>query len=195
MFEMPALDVATTDEPGPFERAREGDDAAFGELVGEHERTVLRAAWRLVGNAEDARDIAQEVFLRLHRHLGRLDPCREIGPWLHRVTVNLALTALRRRRRRPESPLEHAHRVAAGASGQPEQERRADAADARRVLVTALNRLSERERVAVILRDLEGMDMKDVARALGCRRVTIRAYLSRGRLKLRQGVDSIGGSS
>ncbi len=76
-----------------------------------------------------------------------------------------------------------------------EQERRGDAADARRLLAPVLERLSDRERAAVILRDLEGLDMKDVARALGCRQVTVRSYLSRGRLKLRNAVQSIGGPS
>jgi RNA polymerase sigma-70 factor (ECF subfamily) len=193
--DMLALDVATADDPGTVSRARAGDDAAFGELVAEHEPAVLRTAWRLLGNAEDARDIAQEAFLRLHRHLGRLDPERAIGPWLYRVTVNLSLTALRRRKRRPESPLENAGRSAAVGTEKLEQERRGDAADARRVLASVLDRLSDRERVAVILRDLEGMDVHDVARALGCRRVTVRSYLSRGRLKLRQAVKSVGGPS
>ena len=192
---MLALVVATTEDLGLVERARAGDDAAFGELLAEHEKTVLRTAWRLVGNAEDARDIAQEVFLRLHHTLGRLDPKRGLGAWLYRVTVNLALTALRKRKRRPESSLENTLRLAAGGCARLEQERRADAADARRLLAPVLERLSDKERAAVILRDLEGLDMKDVAKALGCRQVTVRSYLSRGRLKLRNAVQSAGGPS
>jgi len=195
ILDMLALDVATTEDLGLIERARAGDDSAFGELVSEHEKTVLRTAWRLVGNAEDARDIAQEAFLRLHHNLGRLDPERGLGAWLYRVTVNLALTALRGRKRRPESALENANLVAAASSTRPEQERRTDAADARRLLAPVLERLSDRERAAVILRDLEGLDMKDVARALGCRQVTVRSYLSRGRLKLRNAVQNTGGPS
>ncbi len=192
---MLALVVATTEDLGLVERVRAGDDAAFGELLAEHEETVLRTAWRLVGNAEDARDIAQEVFLRLHRHLGRLDPARGLGAWLYRVTVNLALTALRKRKRRPESSLENTLRFAAGGGVRLEQERRADAADARRLLAPVLERLSDKERAAVILRDLEGLDMKDVAVALGCRQVTVRSYLSRGRVKLRNAVAGPGGRS
>jgi RNA polymerase sigma-70 factor (ECF subfamily) len=191
--DMLAFVVATTEDLGLVERARAGDDAAFGELLAEHEKTVLRTAWRLVGNAEDARDIAQEVFLRLHHNLGRLDPERGLGAWLYRVTVNLTLTALRLRKRRPESSLEGSERVVAGATGRPEQERRSDAADARRLLAPVLEMLSDKERVAVILRDLEGLDMKDVAKALGCRQVTVRSYLSRGRLKMRNAVSGPGG--
>lgn len=193
--DMLALAVATTEDLDLVERARAGDDAAFAALVSDHEKTVLRTAWRLVGNAEDARDIAQEVFLRLHHNLGRLDPERGLGAWLYRVTVNLALTALRRRKRRPESSREGSQLSAAGTTGKPEQERRSDAADARRLLAPVLEKLSDKERAAVILRDLEGLDMKDVARALGCRQVTVRSYLSRGRLKLRNAVTGPGGPS
>jgi len=191
--DMLALVVATTEDLGLVERARAGDDAAFGELVSEHEKTVLRTAWRLVGNAEDARDIAQEVFLRLHRTLGRLDPKRGVGAWLYRVTVNLALTALRKRKRHPESSLENIVRRAAGGIERLEQERRTDAADARRLLAPVLEKLTGKERAAVILRDLEGLDMKAVAHALGCRQVTVRSYLSRGRLKMRNAVTGPGG--
>jgi len=192
ILDMLAVDVETTDTPSRVRRAREGDAVAFGELVAEHEKTVLRTAWRLVRNVEDARDIAQEAFLRLHQHLSTLDPDRDPAPWLYRVTVNLGLTALRRRRRRPEAALDGARGVAEISAGQPEQERLGDAADARRLLASALDRLSDKERAAIVLRDLEGLEMDEVARALGCRRGTVRAHISRGRLKLRQIIGARG---
>ena len=92
ILDMLAIDVDTSDTTSLVARARAGDVAAFGELVAEHEQTVLRTAWRLVRNVEDARDIAQEAFLRLHRHLSVLDPNRDPAPWLYRVTVNLGLS-------------------------------------------------------------------------------------------------------
>jgi RNA polymerase sigma-70 factor (ECF subfamily) len=192
VLDMLAVDVDPCDTTSLVARAREGDALAFGELVAEHEETVLRTAWRLVRNVEDARDIAQEAFLRLHRHLSTLDPDRDPAPWLYRVTVNLGLSALRRRRRRREATFWGARGLAEISAGQPEQERLGDAADARRVLASALDRLSDKERVAIVLRDLEGLEMADVARALGCRRGTVRAHLSRGRLKLRGAIEALG---
>jgi RNA polymerase sigma-70 factor (ECF subfamily) len=194
VLDMLAVDVDPCDTTSLVARARKGDALAFGELVAEHEQTVLRTAWRMVRNVEDARDIAQEVFLRLHRHLERIDPDRDPAPWLYRVTVNLGLSALRRRRRRPEAALGGAHGVAEISAGQPEQERLGDAADARRLLASALDRLSDKERAAIVLRDLEGLEMGEVARALGCRRGTVRAHLSRGRLKLRGAIKALGES-
>lgn len=189
---MVAADVERYSPSVLIRRARAGDEFAFGELVAEHEQLVLRTAWRLVGNAEDARDIAQETFLRLHRHIRRFDPDRELGPWLYRVTVNLGLTALRRRKRKPESQLGATDLATGPVIERTDQDRRDDAAHARRILAVALDRLSQKERAAVVLRDLEGLDMKDVARALGCRKVTVRAYLSRGRLKLRNALGTQG---
>jgi len=192
ILDMLAVDVDASDKPSLVGRARAGDAAAFGELVAAHEQTVLRTAWRLVRNIEDARDIAQEAFLRLHRHLSTLDPDRDPAPWLYRVTVNLGLSALRRRRRRPEAVLDGAREVAEISAGRPEQERFCEAADARRLLALALDRLSDKERAAIVLRDLEGLEMGEVARALGCRRGTVRAHLSRGRLKLREAIKALG---
>jgi RNA polymerase sigma-70 factor (ECF subfamily) len=194
ILDMLATDVNASDKPNLVRKARDGDAVAFGEIVAAHEKTVLRTAWRLVRNIEDARDIAQEVFLRLHRHLERIDPDRDPAPWLHRVTVNLGLSALRRRRRRREATFEGARGLAEISAGQPEQERLGDAADARRVLAATLDRLSDKERAAIVLRDLEGLEMADVARALGCRRGTVRAHLSRGRLKLRRAIEVLGES-
>ena len=158
-MDMLSPDVAEYDVQSVVRRARSGDEAAFGELMAEHEPSILRTAWRMLGNREDARDVAQEVFLRLHRHIRRIDADKDPGGWLHRT----------------------------------DQERLGAAADARRTLASVLDVLSARERAVVVLRDLEGFEVKEVARALGCRQVTVRAHLSRSRLKLRTAMHERGG--
>jgi RNA polymerase sigma-70 factor (ECF subfamily) len=191
-LDMLATIVETADTSELVRLALAGDDDAFGELVSEHEQFVLRTAWRLVRNNEDARDIAQEAFLRLHRNLRSLKPNRDLAPWLYRVTVNLGLTALRRRKRKPETSLARDDQYPGLSAGRPEQERRSDASDARRTVAALLNELSEKERAAIVLRDLEGLEMGEVAKALGCRQGTVRAHLSRGRLKLRAAIQERG---
>src|SRR5262245_45771466 len=79
-------------------RARHGDLAAFEQMMREHDRQVYRVALRILGNIEDAQDAAQEVFLRLHRSLNRIDEDRALGAWLYRVTVNVCTDLLRGRR-------------------------------------------------------------------------------------------------
>jgi RNA polymerase sigma-70 factor (ECF subfamily) len=110
------------------------------------------------------------------------------------VTVNLGLTALRRRRRKPEAALDDEGHTAALSAGRPEQERFGEAADARRILASVFERLSDKERAAIILRDLEGLDVAEVAKALRCRRGTVRTHLCRGRLKLREALARGGGT-
>lgn len=164
----------------------EGDAApSFANLFDTHRPTVARVSWRLLGNREDAQDAAQEVWMRAVRAAHRLDPGRDPKPWLIRITVNVCRTLLRRRRRVHE-PLDElplavvADRLALA----PEQERRLTAVEAAATLHTALARLPRRERTAIVLRDLEGLTTREVARALGCTQGTVRSHLSRGRLRL-----------
>src|ERR1022692_862606 len=72
-----------------YPRENSGELAAFERIMSQCERRVLRVALRLLNNPQDAQDAAQEVFLRLYKHLGDLDETRGYGPWLYRVTVNV----------------------------------------------------------------------------------------------------------
>ena len=83
------------------ERAREGDGRAFDRLMLETQERVMGLAWRLLGGREDARDAAQEVYLRVFRHLGRFRAGHDFHGWLYRITVNVCRDAARRRRRTP----------------------------------------------------------------------------------------------
>jgi len=165
-----------------LDRAQSGDVQAFEELVATHERAVLRTARALLGNREDALDAAQEVFLRVFRHLGRFDRRREFSPWLYRVAVNVCRDIHRRRARIPTAPLDALDPALLATPG--DQEASADARERQRAVRRALALLSDREREAVVLRDVEGLSTAEVARALGCLEVTVRSHLSRGRLKL-----------
>ncbi|MBI1792302.1 MAG: sigma-70 family RNA polymerase sigma factor [Acidobacteria bacterium] len=144
-----------------------------------HERQVYRTALRLLGNVADAQDAAQEVFLRLHKHHRSFDTSRPYAPWLYRVTVNVCRDTLRRRRPmasldgvEPAAPAEAADAVERG-----EQRRR---------VLDALARLPEKERAAVVLRDIEGLPTGEVARILGSSEATVRSQTSKARVKIRQ---------
>jgi len=164
--------------------ARDGSPEEFGELVTLHEGRVLRTAWRLLGDAEEARDAAQEVFLRAFRARRRLDPARDPAPWLYRITVNVCLTALRRRARRAAEPLGEEHVAAPGLGVDGGQERAVEAEEAQRFVREALAELTPRERAVLVLRDLEELDAAEVAASLRCATVTVRSHLSRARVKL-----------
>ena len=168
---------------------RRGDTGAFEILMRQNERLVLGTALRLLGQADDAKDAAQEVFLRLFRYAGSLDPDQPLAPWLYRVTVNVCSDAVRRRTaaRHVFSPDDPAHHEGGATDDSVEgglltRQRRA-------VLQQALARMPERERLALVLRDIEGLETHEVARMLGTSEVTVRTQVSRGRLRLKRLVD------
>jgi RNA polymerase sigma-70 factor, ECF subfamily len=175
---------AITMSVGTRDRAKRGDLAAFEALIRTHERSVFRLAWRLLGNVDDAADVAQEVFLKLYRNLDTLHEERDIGPWLYRVTVNAAHDVLRKRR--PSGPAED---VLASPEANPEQ---ALAADQRQRLARrAIELLPPRERAAVVLRDIEGLSTAEVAAVLGSTETTVRSQLSSARVKLKRIIDGM----
>jgi RNA polymerase sigma-70 factor (ECF subfamily) len=160
--------------------ARAGDLAAFEQIILRHERQVLRTALRLLGRMEDAQDAAQEVFLRLYKHLRRFDDAREFAPWLYRVTVNVCRDI---HRKRPTTvPLEEM-------AGPVDAQQDAGLNEQRRIVSEALRTLPEKERAALVLRDIEGLPTSEVARILGSSEVTVRSQVSSARQRIRSFVE------
>ena len=147
-------------------------------VIREHERKVLMVAYRMLGRMEDAQDASQEVFLRLHKNRKRIHPDRDPAAWLYRVTMNICFD-LRKRRR--ELPLPE-HFDTAGPDLVRHLEREAE----RRLLHEALQQLPEKQRAAVVLRDIEGLSTREVAGILGTQEVTVRSQISTARLRLRE---------
>jgi RNA polymerase sigma-70 factor (ECF subfamily) len=166
-------------------RAKAGDAAAFEQILAQFERRVFMTALRMLGSVEDAQDAAQEVFLRLHRHLRRFDDTRALAPWLYRVTVNVCRDAGARRKKEQGLPLDS---VELRAPAEPES-----LEEERRMVRLALRRLPEKERAALVLRDIEGLPTAEVARALGSSEATVRSQVSSARLKIKRFVDGLRG--
>jgi RNA polymerase sigma-70 factor (ECF subfamily) len=148
---------------------------AFEELVAEHQALVLRTAYRLLGRIEDAQDAAQEVFLRLLRNLRRIEG--DPKAWLYRVTVNVCRDQYRRRKHMGELPLNLKDSAL-------DPERTLELDERKRLLLLALQKLPERERAAIVLRDIEGLSTAETAAILGVEEVTVRSQISAARVKL-----------
>ena len=172
-------------------RTRAGDAAAFDELMRATERKVVATAWRMLGDREDARDAAQEVYLRAFKYLARFREGEDFQAWLYRITVNVCRDAAARRRRGAggrEASGKEIERAAAeleNLAGGPDAERDALRAQQRELLRRAIDALPERERAALVLRDLEGLSTEEVARILNTRPVTVRSQVSSARAKLK----------
>jgi RNA polymerase sigma-70 factor, ECF subfamily len=175
----------TGQSAGLLERAKTGDLDAFNDLMRLHEKQVLGTAWRLLGNLEDAQDAAQETFLRLYKNLNRLPDIQEIKNWLHRVTVNLCNDMHRQRRRRNWEPLSGPE----PASSQPDPELAWTHQERGHLVQMALKTLPEKERAAVVLRDMQGLSTREVAAILGSSEVTVRSQICVARGKLKKFTD------
>ena len=149
-----------------------------------YERLVLVTAMRLTGSIDDARDVSQEVFLKLYRNLDKVQSAGAISSWLYRVTVNACHDL--RRRRRPEIPVEDAAWLEA-AGNDPQQA--LSEAERRRALQLSLRMLPEKERTALVLRDLEGLSTEEVAQILGSSEATVRSQISKARVKVKGFVE------
>ena len=165
--------------------AKAGDTSSFERIVILHERLVLRVAQRLLLNGEDAKDAAQEIFLRLHRNLGRFRQEQEFVPWLYRMTVNICHDL--RRRKKQEISLDSSMDAQ---DISPSVEASVLLQQQRELVIAALGTLSEREREVIVLRDLEGLSTSEVAAITGASETTVRSQISMGRVKIKNYVTA-----
>ncbi len=158
--------------------AQRGDEEAFAALVNRYRATAFRIAYRMVGNHEEAVDIAQEAFLRAFRALDRMDARRGFRSWICRVAVNLSIDALRGRR---QAGMQLGHPELATARN-PSPEERLDKRWLEDRVQKALCMLPEKYRAILVLREIEGMSPKDMAQVLGCPEATTRWRIHRARV-------------
>ncbi len=178
------------------ERARGGDVAAFEEIMLLTERRVVAIAWRMLGEREDARDAAQEVFLRAYKYLRTFKEDQNFTGWLYRITVNVCHDMARRKSVRPEGHATHAvYDTEPDAlelemiPSSDDTELLAIRAQQRAIVGRALGMLSEKERRAIVLRDMEGFSTEEVAHMLGTQPATVRSQISSARVKLKRYCD------
>ncbi len=170
--------------------ARDGNVRAFETLLDRYQVKVLRVL-RLMGvPSRDREDVAQEVFIRVFRHLDGFKAGNPFAGWIYRVAVNATYDYHLRtgRQARDEVPWDAGAGERAAHAG-PGPEREAEARGLRDRLEAALGALSERERAVFVLKEMEGMDTPEVARALGITRITVRRHLGRARERLRSLLD------
>jgi len=170
-------------------RAAAGDAAAFDQLVGRWKDRLLRLALRFFPRREDAEEIVQEVFLRVHRAAATYRSDAPFEHWLLRIATNLCRDRLRERRRRPEVALADLANDAAGwldAALRGTSLRAAHAASARLLANSLLDTLPPKDRIVLVLLDLEGMSAADVAAATGSTRAAVKVRAMRARRALRR---------
>ncbi|MGE5414973.1 MAG: RNA polymerase sigma factor [Syntrophomonadaceae bacterium] len=173
-------------------KARGGDMVSFEALVSRKTPAVVSLARRIVGNAEDARDVAQMVFLRVWKELHRYDERYSLNTWLYRIATNLSIDFLRSARSRERAHGATLHLVrereestAGGAT------RTAEDRDLARLFEAVSGKLSEKQKAAFVLREMEDCDTRDIAEILGCGESTVRNHLFNARRILRREISRL----
>jgi RNA polymerase sigma-70 factor (ECF subfamily) len=182
----------TSDEPTPDEvelatRARAGDRTAYSQLVAAHQQIAFRVAYLVTGSAPEAEDAAQEGFVKAYRSLHRFDPARPFRPWLLTIVANEA----RNRRRSAGRRLAYEARAVRLAPSTPDRtpEHEAEAAETRRALLEAVNRLPEPERLVVGLRYFLELSEAETAAAAGVPPGTVKSRMWRAMERLRSDLE------
>ena len=168
-------------------RALAGETAAFAALVREQQRSVYSLALRMLCDRQKAEDLAQEVFLQLHRNLASIESVTHLRFWLRKVTVNRCIDRLRREPKMEVLPLEAADTVA----GDGVDDVAFDELLVRR-LRQLVNQLPHAPRAVLLLRYQEDLDPTDIARTLSMSINTVKSHLKRSLTVLRKGLDREG---
>ncbi|MER3414733.1 MAG: RNA polymerase subunit sigma-70 [Gemmataceae bacterium] len=174
-------------------RVRADEPGAFEELVARFQERLLSVLHHLVGDQQEAEDLAQEVFLRVYRARKDYHPQARFSTWLFTIAHHLASNALRRRRRKPTVPLRLDDSGPLGiwsigqalCDRQPAPEQKLAGHELAAVVRQALDQLNDRQRLAVILNKFEDLSYQEIAEIMGTTSKAVKSLLSRARTQLR----------
>jgi len=158
------------------------------QFIAEHLRRVFLLIYRIVGNVDDAQDLTQEVFIKVLQRQEQLRDPEKAAHWLSRIASNTAIDFLRRHNRVSFSDIDEMAPLAAPAHQSPEQ--MVLRAEKRSHLEAGLNVLTDRERAALLLRDVEDLPAEEVAEQLQCSKATVRSHIANARTKFKKFLET-----
>jgi RNA polymerase sigma-70 factor (ECF subfamily) len=170
---------------------QKGTELAFQELVERNHARVIGLIYRFIGDAADAEDLAQEVFLRIYRARQTYKPTAKFSTWMFRITANVSLNALRSRaNRRDDVSIDQMGDSGDGPRGIPDHECEMPDGHLRQFelkgkVQEAIQALPEKQQIAVVLNKYEGMSYADIARTIGCSTMAVKSLLARARDNLK----------
>ncbi len=179
--------VMSSEEDAWVSRARAGDQAAFEAIFQRYERQIYSFAYRMMGNADDAFDLTQECFIKAYRNLEKTSGDLNVSAWLHRIASNSCLDVLRRRQRIRWLPWENdRHETLLPAYTPDDPEAMLVSSETRQDVQFVLNEMSHRNRLALLLREFEGMSTEEIGEVMGLSRSAVKSVLFRAREEFRK---------
>jgi RNA polymerase sigma-70 factor, ECF subfamily len=191
--------VDLTDEALVANFRQTKDPSAFKSLVRRYEHRLYNAAFRILGDAEEAQEVVQDTCIKLHQNLNTFKANCSFGAWIFRIAHNTCLDKLRARQRRrlfnffsfdPQSTIEEVGEIASVVSqaADPDSDpaKKLDRSEQGQVVARSLGQLPENQRTVVVLHDIEGFSYQEIAEIVGASLGTVRSRLHYGRLRLRE---------
>ncbi|NLV36595.1 MAG: sigma-70 family RNA polymerase sigma factor [Clostridiaceae bacterium] len=174
-----------------LKKAKAGDVAAFEELVENYQKKLFNLAYRIVGNPEDAADMVQEALIRIFRSIAKFKEQSSFSTWIYRITTNVCLDELRKRKNKKEFSLDQEIH---GEDGDMKRQIKSDdilpdnaaeREELREIVNSAINSLPEDQRVVISLRDIQGLTYTEISQVLDCPEGTVKSRINRARNALK----------
>ncbi|PYU88608.1 MAG: hypothetical protein DMG08_24755 [Acidobacteria bacterium] len=188
-------DPYSDDDSDLIRRCKKGDESAFEEIVRKYQQTVFNVVYHNIGHRGDVEDVAQKIFTKVYFSLSKFDDNRPFFPWLYRIAINQCYDELRRLRRQKvrtftELNLEDTDRIEALVSqNEIPPSSPQDSKEIHALLLKLLGGLPDRQKMAIVLRDIEDVSYERMAEILNCTEQAARLKVFRARSRLKQLVE------
>ena len=188
-------DPYSDDDSDLIRRCKKGDESAFEEIVRKYQQTVFNVVYHNIGHRGDVEDVAQKIFTKVYFSLSKFDDNRPFFPWLYRIAINQCYDELRRLRRQKvrtftELNLEDTDRIEALVSqNEIPPSSPQDSKEIHALLLKLLGGLPDRQKMAIVLRDIEDVSYERMAEILNCTEQAARLKVFRARARLKQLVE------
>ena len=181
---IPTNEPVESDDRLLVEQIRGGDDAAFEQLVRRKTSKVYALCYRVIGNAEDAKDISQLVFLKLWENLDKYDPSYAFDTWLYRLVTNVGIDFMRNKKSRENAVNSNLRLVKT--SSDAEQTVTIQRKEIELVFQQVSSTLSPKQKTVFVMAEMEDLRSSEIAKILGCRESTVRNHLFNARKLMQQ---------
>ncbi len=173
--------------------AQKGNNKAFEQLVKMHDKKVYALALHFTGSDDDAKDVYQEVFIRVFKSLKSFEQKSQFSTWLHRITVNVCLTYKTREARHNHIPLEteedELSPINTLADNSLSPEREVESGDIGEHIQECIGKLPEKQRMAFLMKHTQGLKFREIAERMGCEEGTVKRYVFTATQKLKNDVS------
>lgn len=174
-----------------LERSKAGDIAAFEQLIEGYQRRIFNIALRMLGNYDDAGDLTQEVLIRIYKSIKNFKEQSSFSTWIYRITTNVCLDEIRKRKNRKFISLDEEIRLEDGdmkrqiESDEPSPEASAEAGELKKMVNDSIALLSEEHRIVIVLRDIQGFSYEEIAEMQKLPEGTVKSRINRARQALK----------